>query len=212
MHVEWRQRGANPGTVGRSLFGFPGFIRNLARSGQEDLYVLDIVNCHVQILHRRHPGLQHLAQYAGQREEVLASIPVPRAHAKLLFIRLLYGGTVESWRREHNQPLAILPDIVSNFEQDVREAARLDTGASRKDTGRLQYLMNTAAERKAIDAVEELLLSRGATIHALEHDGLCFTLAHADALELAQACSRACSMLVTVEKAKNSEDCLQDII
>ena len=156
--------------------------------------MLDIVNCHVQILHRRQPGLQHLAQYAGQREEVLASMPAPRAHAKLLFLRLLYGGTVDSWRREHDQLPAILPDIVSNFERDVREATRLDVGASRRDAGRLQYLMNTAAERKAIDAVEELLLSRGAAIHALEHDGLCFTLAHADAQELAQACSRACSI------------------
>ena len=60
--------------------------------------------------------------------------------------------------------------------------------------------------------MEELLLSRGATIRALEHDGLCFTLAHADAMELAQACSRACSMLVTVEKAKTFAECLQDII
>ena len=56
-----RNRGANPGCIGRSLFGYPGFIRNLARSGLQDLYILDIVNCHVQLLHRRHPSLQHLA-------------------------------------------------------------------------------------------------------------------------------------------------------
>ena len=75
-------------------------------------------------------SLQHLAQYAGQREEVLASIPAPRALAKLLFIRLLYGGTVDSWRREHDQLPAILPDIVSNFDGRVRKAAHLHMGAS----------------------------------------------------------------------------------
>ena len=46
-----KSRGANPGCIGRSLFGFPSFVRNLARSGLQDLYVLDIVNCHVQLLH-----------------------------------------------------------------------------------------------------------------------------------------------------------------
>ena len=39
-------------------------------------------------------------------------------------------------------------------------------------------------------------------MHALEHDGLCFTLQHVDVHELTQACSTACGMLVTVEKAK----------
>ena len=76
----------NPGTLGRSLFGYPSYIRNLARSGLPDLYVLDLVNCHLVILHRRHPTLKHSGHYVENREAVLASIPASRQKAKELFV------------------------------------------------------------------------------------------------------------------------------
>jgi hypothetical protein len=201
-----RQRGANPNTIGRSLFAFPSYIRNLARCGLKNLWVLDLVNCHMVIMRRRHPTLRHLAYYVEHREEVLASIPCDRQYAKELFIRMLYGGGTKLWREEHGIT-APLPDFVRDFEADMREAERIDT-AGRPDPGKIQYLLNTAEERRVMDAIERLLLSMGAVIHAYEHDGLCFTLA-ADATELVRACSSTCGYLVTVERSKTFEECVE---
>ena len=121
-----RAKGVNPNTTGRSLFGFPGYIRRLARSGLRDLFVLDLVNCHMVILHRRHPTLRHLAYYVENRERVLASIPASRAQAKELFIRLLYGGSVTAWCQEHSVDPAALPELVWQFQADMAEGRRLD--------------------------------------------------------------------------------------
>ena len=159
-----RQRGANPNTIGRSLFAFPSYIRNLARCGLKNLWVLDLVNCHMVIMRRRHPTLRHLAYYVEHREEVLASIPCDRQYAKKLFIRMLCGGGTKLWREEYGT-VAPLPDFVCHFEADMREAERIDT-AGRPDPGKIQYLLNTAEERRVIDAIERLLLSMGAVIHA----------------------------------------------
>ena len=208
-------KGVNPSTMGRSLFGFPGYIRRLARSGLQDLFVLDLVNCHMVVLHRRHPSLQHLAHYVENRDQVLASIPASRAQAKELLIRLLYGGSVTAWCQEHSVDPAALPEIVWHFRADMVEGRRLDLQSKHlfgpESAGKLQYLLNTVTERQAIDAVERLLFSRGATLHAFEHDGLCFTLQGVDLEELTQACSTACGFLVTIERAKGFESCLQEL-
>ena len=149
-----RLRGANPGTVGRSLFAFPGYIRDMARSGLTNLWVLDIVNCHLSVMHRRHPSLEHLAHYVERREEVLSSLPCHRAAAKLLFIRLLYGGTVAGWCAENGLEPARLPEFVSLFEADLRQAQKLDLASDMPQSkGSTQHLLNTGAERKAIDAI-----------------------------------------------------------
>ena len=89
---ELLSKGVNPGTVGKSLFGLPKYLRNLARAGLKDCYILDLVNAHPAITLRRHPSLQALGEYVNQREQVLAQIPRQRPQAKELFIRLLYGG------------------------------------------------------------------------------------------------------------------------
>ena len=165
-----KAKGVNPGTMGRSLFGYPGYIRRLARSGLQDLFVLDLVNCHMVILYRRHPTLQHLACYVENREQVLASTPATRAQAKQLFIRMLYGGSVTAWCQEHSVDAAALPELVWRFQADMAEGRRLDMQTRHlfgpESMGKLQYLMNTVTERQAIDAVERLLLSRGAPISA----------------------------------------------
>jgi hypothetical protein len=199
-----RRRGANPGFIGRSLFTLPGYIRNLARSGLRDMWVLDLVNAHPCIMNRRHPSLQHLARYVEHREEVLATIPAPRAAAKELFIRLLYGGCVSTWCREFGVGRHSLPPFVDGFEADMRRVVELD------GRGKDPYRLNTEVERRAIDAIEELLVARGARIHAYEHDGLCFTL-KADPTELIQTCSSACGFLVTVEPCRSYEACLDAI-
>ena len=199
-----RRRGANIGFIGRSLFALPGCIRNMARSELKDLWVLDLVNAHPCIMHRRHPSLQHLARYVEHREEVLTSIPATRSASKELFIRLLYGGCVSTWCREFGVDRRSLPPFVDGFEADMRKIIELD------GRGKKPYTLNTMEERRAIDAIEELLLQRGAIIHAYEHDGLCFTL-RADPAELIQACSSACGFRVTVEPSKSYSACLAAI-
>ena len=208
-------KGVNPGTLFRSLFGFPSYIRNLARSGLPDLYVLDLVNCHLAVLRRRHPTLDHLAYYVENREAVLASIPASRGEAKELFISILYGGSPTVWCADHSVSPDSLPEFVWQFKSDMKEALRLDMASKHlfgpESTGRLQYLFNTITERQAIDACQKLLQSRGASVHAWEHDGLCFTLPGADLDELTQACASACGFLVTIEKAKSFDECMRDL-
>jgi hypothetical protein len=199
-----KRRGANPGFIGRSLFALPGYIRNLARSELKGMWVLDLVNAHPTIMHRRHPSLQHLARYVEHREEALASIPCGRAAAKELFIRLLYGGCVGTWCREFGVDRRSLPPFVSGFEADMRKIIELD------GRGKTPYTLNTEAERKAVDDIEALLLQRGAVIHAYEHDGLCFSL-DADPTELVQACSSACGYRVTVEPTRSYEQRIEAI-
>ena len=58
-------------------------------------YVLDMVNAQPNIQHRRHPRLAALREYVHNREAVLKKIPASRGAAKLLFIRLVYGGALE---------------------------------------------------------------------------------------------------------------------
>jgi hypothetical protein len=199
-----RRRGANPGFIGRSLFAPPGYIRDMARSDLRGMWILDLVNAHPCIMHRRHPSLQHLARYVEHREEILAAIPCTRAAAKELFIRLLYGGCVDTWCREFGVDRRSLPPFVDDFEADMRKIIELD------GRGKDPYKINTEAERGAIDTIEELLVARGARIHAYEHDGLCFTLG-ADPGELIQVCSSACGFRVTVEPCRSYEDCLAAI-
>ena len=123
-------KGVNPGTLFRSLFGFPSYIRNLARSDLPDLYVLDLVNCHLAVLRCRRPTLDHLAYYVENRETVLADIPASRGKAKELFIRMLYGGSPTAWCADHSVSPDSLPEFVWQFILDMKEALRLDMASS----------------------------------------------------------------------------------
>ena len=92
--------GVNAGSVGRSLFGLPGWLRDIARSGLQNCYVLDMVNAHPNIQHRRYPDFPALREYVNNREDVLKRIPASRDDAKDLFIRLVYDNLVRGgWRR-----------------------------------------------------------------------------------------------------------------
>ena len=88
--------GVNPGSVGRSLFGLPGWLRDVARSGLPNCYVLDMANAHPAIQNRRYGHLRALREYVENREKVLASVPADRDSSKLLFIRMIWplGGMV----------------------------------------------------------------------------------------------------------------------
>ena len=106
-------------------------------------------------MNRRHPSLQHLARYVEHREEILAAIPRTRAAAKELFIRLLYGGCVDTWCRELEVDRRTLPAFIDGFEADMHRIIELD------GRGKGPYKLNTKTERQAIDAIEALLVTRG---------------------------------------------------
>jgi hypothetical protein len=202
--AEVKRRGANPSFIGRSLFALPKFMRNMARSDLKGMWILDLVNAHPTIMHRRHPSLQYLAHYVEHREEVLGTIPCGRSKAKELFIRLLCGGCVATWCQESGVHYQDLPPFVAGFAADMRRIIELD------GRGKNPHTLNAVEERKAIDAIEELLVAKGAAIHAYEHDGLCFSL-DADPSDLIQACSSACGYRVTVEPTMSYDDCLAAI-
>jgi len=174
----------SPGSIGRSWFGLPGWLRDLARAGLKDCYVLDMVNAHPYIQHRRHPTLSALREYVEDREAVLASVPCSRKAAKQLFIRIVYGGQYITWCAENKVNPNELPDIVARFQSDQKQVALLDAAENPElletlaegEPGRhhelLQYVLNTEEERRVIDAVAFAVRRMDGRILALEHDGL----------------------------------------
>ena len=72
--------------MGRSLFGLPGWLRDLARSGLTNCYVLYMANAHPAIQHRRYNHLRVLGEYVRDREQLLDSVPTDRDSAKLICI------------------------------------------------------------------------------------------------------------------------------
>ena len=127
-------QGVNDKSVGRSLFSLPGWLRDIGRCGLQDCYVLDMVNAHVVIQTRRHPLLATLKKYVENREETLCTIPRPadatdkqaRDSAKLLFIRMLYGGSPAEWCKEQGLSEDGLPAFVQQFELDQTKARAKD--------------------------------------------------------------------------------------
>ena len=49
--------GVNESSVGKSLFGLPGWLRDVRHIGLSDCYILDMANAHPTIQHRRHHHL-----------------------------------------------------------------------------------------------------------------------------------------------------------
>ena len=176
--------GVSAASVGRSLFCLPGWLRDIARSGLENCYVLDMANAHPNIQHRRHPQLTILREYVHNREAVLKKIPASRDAAKTLFIRLVYGGHWMPWCWEEGVDPSCLPDIVEQFrleqkhvaESDARANADLLQKLASEEPGRaselLQYVLNTQEERRVMDAVQGAVEQLGGRVLTPEHDGL----------------------------------------
>ena len=139
-----------------------------------------MANAHPAIQHRRYGHLHALGEYVRDRERILASVPTDRDGAKLLFIRLIYGGHWDAWCREYGVAAADLPEIVTRFRADQEEVRRLDAEGHAdlldklraEDAGRaeerLQYVLNTQEERRVIDAVEQAVRRLGGEVMAYE--------------------------------------------
>ncbi len=206
--------GVNAGAVGMSPFRLPSWLRDLGRSGLDSCFVLDMVNAHVHVLHRRHPGFKVLREYVERREEVLARIPAPRKHAKLLFISLVYDGHWRSWCDKHGVDPATLPDCVESFRMEMQEVRKLDARnhpellqkLAAEEPARamelLQYVLNTQEERRVMDSVEAAVQRLGGRVMAYEHDGL-FVHAPCDGETLLEACQSAAGYPLT------AQDCSQ---
>ena len=86
-----------------------------------------MANAHLAIQNQRYNHRRALGKYARDRERVLASAPTDRDSAKLLFIRMIYGGHWQAWCHEHGVSPRDLPAIVEEFRVEQDEVRRLDT-------------------------------------------------------------------------------------
>ena len=169
-----------------------------------------MVNAHPHIQHRRHPDLAALREYVRQREATLRSIPGERDDAKQLFIRLVYKGHWRKWCQDTGVSPGALPEIVERFRVEQEEISRRDQEANQEilrvlqaeDPGRaaevLQYVLNTAEERRVMDKVEEALQQMGGRVLAFEHDGL-FVYAPCGKEELLERAQAAAGYPLTVK-------------
>lgn len=223
--------GINAKSIGKSMFSLPGWLRDIARCGLQDCYVLDMVNAHVVIQSRRHPLKPVVKKYVDEREAILASLPQAsgasakesRSSAKNLFIRMLYGGKPEAWCKEHGIPLDQLPPFVQAFcdeqvemrSKDLCENA--DLAKRLRDpaihdfhahTGKhtisdqMQYVLNTAEERRVIDLAADTLAQVGVEIGAYEHDGLFIQSSTHGADELRECVEAATGYPMTVKSCR----------
>ena len=102
----------------------PGTVRRIVADDQYS--EIDLENAHPNILLDRFPDMDGLRAYIEERDDVLEEVErltgVSRGKAKELFIRLVFGGTVDSWRQDCEvSPQRRLPDIVKQFSRDIAE-------------------------------------------------------------------------------------------
>ena len=102
----------------KGFVSYQNMLGKMARILQAGLYVeVDLKNCHFMILAGIFPQYPAFTTYCTEREDILSSVAegadCPRWQAKTLFIILIYGGSVQTWRTEYNiSENAVLPPIV----------------------------------------------------------------------------------------------------
>ena len=147
--------------------------REVRRPRLFDCFIIEMLNAHPSIQHKRHPHLHAIAQYVQNRNQILNSIAAPRDAAKNLFIRLVYDGSIEHSCTENNVDQSSLPPIVAQFRADQCQLRRLDEANNvellrklrEEDIARaselLQYVLNTTEERRVIDAASRAVERAG---------------------------------------------------
>ncbi|CAE7808404.1 unnamed protein product [Symbiodinium sp. CCMP2592] len=176
--------GVCSGHLAASTFVFPRWFRNLCWAGLKDHYTFDLANAHVCILAERHDS-EFLREFILNRQAHLQSTHSERWIAKQLFLRLLYGGTVQAWKRAHGvdtmsseafsyaerfaAEVDKLRDLDVERNKELWEALR---SLSPRPEDLLSYVLNTRRERQLIDRAEMMIKTHGGTVLAYEHDGL----------------------------------------
>jgi hypothetical protein len=90
---------------------------------------LDLVNCHYEIvlsyLKKLNLPYEHIEKYCNDvayyRQHISQYYNVSKDTAKQLFIRLIYGGTINGWLKENNITTHKVPEIIENIADELDE-------------------------------------------------------------------------------------------
>ena len=170
--------------VGRSLFALPKAIRYAGRCDLDGRAMdIDQVNSHFYQQLKRHPEAKCLHAYVTDREKYLKQVAVSRDEAKVLFLRLGYGGSPDKWKKDQGFA-GELPMFVEEFREEQRRLRTIDcerhpdlhaavklSGHPRPDVY-VQSLLNMAGERQTLDEMQDAVEQDGTSIGSFEHDGL----------------------------------------
>ena len=88
--------GVASGHMAASTFMLPRWLRDVARAGLRNHYTFDLENCHPTLIAARHDSA-FLKNFVAERNAILAKTHPDRTAAKELYLRLLYGGSIENW-------------------------------------------------------------------------------------------------------------------
>ena len=95
-------------------------LRHIAQ--HEHLVCIDIVNCHPRALCSVYPNTI-IESYVNDREnhlkQVMDHYSVDRNAAKHLFLRLVYGGCLENWRKTHAPDMSVDLQLTIDFKHAV---------------------------------------------------------------------------------------------
>ena len=182
------KRGAASSMVGRSIFSLPKAVRYAGRCDLDGRAMdIDQVNSHFYQQLKRHPEAKCLHAYVTDRDKYLREVAVShivnRDDAKVLFLRLGYGGSLDKWKREQGFD-GELPKFVVEFHEEQRQLRLIDcerhpdlhaavklSGHPRPDVY-VQSLLNMAGERQTLDEMQDAVEQDGTSVGSFEHDGL----------------------------------------
>ena len=160
-------------------------------------YDLDLVNCHPKILYAlcienelHAPCLYNYIQNRGSiLTQVTDSTGVSKDQAKTLFISILFGASISTWCKDHNNiSLHLVPGFVHDFRSEVLTNAViimqlkkyqyiLDYCIIYKQENpniigvRLSMLLQTL-ERQVIESLVDIVQKDGYTVGSIIYDGL----------------------------------------
>lgn len=160
-------------------------------------YDLDLVNCHPKLLYAlciqneiHAPFLYNYIQDRGSiLTQVMDSTGVSKDQAKTLFISILFGASVSTWCKEHNNiSMHLVPGFVHDFRSEILTNAGtilnlkkyqyiVDYCVSHKQDNpniigvRLSMLLQTL-ERQVIESLVDIVQKDGYTVGSIIYDGL----------------------------------------
>ena len=244
MQAELR-RGVDPCIAGTSVFNYDKAIRNICRHGL-DWVDVDFVNAAFSILAHELPVeviLPPIVTYNERREDVIAKLTgylqqkaeadaverklskapqITRDDVKGLFIRMLFGGTLDGFLRDRSLELIQLDGDIGDFLYLFQDAVKrmhnyiMHTWANeanilRSPERRCKNIRGSLAmhvychyERKWLQRLVDAISASGSQPHSFEHDGVGTT---GDAAKiLAAAAAGVAPLKVTLKPLMSETD------
>jgi len=167
----------------------PSIVRNALTSSI--YHDIDIVNCHPILLEVVAAKLDSpvptpsLSMYNSNREEILNQLSCDRLESKNLMQRLVYGGSIESWKKCSNYEGEI-PNIFFGIAQEVQNitmnlllenpeyistAKKLKKSDCVKDSSVLSYFLGTI-ESEIVKVMMEYFQESNWTVGSYIYDGI----------------------------------------